>query len=51
MGVNEKMKTALQKAKKLWESAEMPRLNDNSNETGKIALAIVAVKIFDNLED
>lgn len=52
MDQTEKMKKALEEAQKAWDRAEgtpliYPR---ETNETGKIALAILAVKLFDHIE-
>ena len=49
--MKEKMVKALQVAKECWVEAKMPRIYDSSaDETGKIALAVIAMKLYDELE-
>lgn len=48
--IKERMTTALMIAKECWKKAEMPLIYDSrAEETGKVSLAILAVKIFDEL--
>lgn len=46
-----KMEKSLWLAKECWVNARMPPLHNSGDETAKIALAIIATKIFDQLDD
>ncbi|MBI2633585.1 MAG: hypothetical protein HYW78_04365 [Parcubacteria group bacterium] len=50
--IESKMTEALSIAKNAWEKSNMPRIypDYDNKDTGKIALAILAVKIFDELK-
>lgn len=48
--LEETMTTALEIARAFWKKAEYPRIIEGHNtETGKIALSILACKLFDEL--
>lgn len=48
--LEEKMEKALKMAERAWENADMPHIfADTEDEPGKIAIAILAGKIFDRL--
>ena len=52
----QKMVEALRVAKEAWQEAEMPKLNDKPDvdyrtpEVGKLALAKLAIKLFDVID-
>ena len=48
--LEEKMTEALKISKKAWDNAGMPVIYDGScQETGKIGVSLLAIKIFDQL--
>ncbi|HYV34016.1 MAG TPA: hypothetical protein VE973_04185 [Candidatus Limnocylindria bacterium] len=47
-----RLEKALVLAKATWEKTGMPRISeDNSNEIGKIAIAILAAKLLDEIPE